>query len=132
MSTFPFPIIPFALLSSFSWCRTKTNIYVSSSRRSDGFFIDDRSLGDIGNYDFVNGPEAAMALSTKLGGGCNATLPISPDHIRQVILRFFQNQQNFVSKRDIYGCRGKNKYLFYYNLWIVEFFWKGTGLINIY
>ena len=54
------------------------------SRRSDGFFIDDRSLDDIGNYDFVNGPEAALALSSKLGGGCNATLPISPDHIRQV------------------------------------------------
>ena len=54
------------------------------SRRSDGFFIDDRSIGDIGNYDFINGPEAALALSNKLGAGCNSTLPISPDHIRQV------------------------------------------------
>ena len=58
------------------------NIFIS--RRSDSFFIDDRSLGDIGNYDFVNGPEASLALSAKLGGGCNTTLPISPDHIRQV------------------------------------------------
>ena len=55
----------------------------SFSRRSDGFFIDDRSIGDIGNYDFVNGPEASLALSS-LAPGCNSTLPISADHIRQV------------------------------------------------
>ena len=54
------------------------------NRRSDDLFFRDRSIGDIGNYDFVNGPEAALALSSKLGGGCNATMPISPDHIRQV------------------------------------------------
>ena len=60
------------------------NYWFLSSRRSDGFFIDDRSIGDIGNYDFVNGPEAALALSSKLTSGCNSSLPISPDHIRQV------------------------------------------------
>lgn len=67
----------------------RNNYFLSSiSRRSDNFFIDDRSLGDIGNYDFVNGPEASLALSSKLVSGCNSTMPISPDHIRQVKLHW--------------------------------------------
>lgn len=68
------------------------------NRRSDNFFIDDRSLGDIGNYDFVNGPEASLALSSKLVGGCNTTMPISPDHIRQVISLYACFNDNTLGK----------------------------------
>jgi len=46
----------------------------------------------------VNGPEAALALSSKLGGGCNATLPISPDHIRQVISLYACFNDNTLGK----------------------------------
>ena len=57
------------------------NLY---SRRSDEFFIRDRSISDIGNYDYVDGATSAFSLATQLGSACNGSLPISPDHITQV------------------------------------------------
>jgi len=56
------------------------------NRRSDDFFIRDRSIGDIGNYDYVDGGSApAFNLASQLGSVCNGSLPISPEHISQVI-----------------------------------------------
>ena len=56
------------------------------NRRSDDLFFRDRSIGDIGNYDYT---DAATSQAFSLAGlsqpGCNGTLPISPDHIAQVI-----------------------------------------------
>lgn len=56
------------------------------NRRSDEFFIRDRSIGDIGNYDYVDGGTASsFSLASQLSSACNGSLPISPDHISQVI-----------------------------------------------
>jgi len=55
------------------------------NRRSDDLFFRDRSIGDVGNYDYT---DAATSQAFSLAGltqGCNGTLPISPDHIAQVI-----------------------------------------------
>ena len=57
------------------------------NRRSDEFLFRDRSIGDVGNFDYTDA--ASSPISGAFGGlnqqGCNGSLPISPDHIAQVI-----------------------------------------------
>jgi hypothetical protein len=56
------------------------------NRRSDEFLFRDRSIGDVGNYDYTDSGATSQAFSIgALQPGCNSTLPISPDHIAQVI-----------------------------------------------
>ena len=55
------------------------------NRRSDDLFFRDRSIGDIGNYDYTDAATSQAFSLAGLGQGCNGSLPISPDHIAQVI-----------------------------------------------
>ena len=56
------------------------------NRRSDDFLFRDRSIGDVGNFDYTDA--ASSPILGAFGGlnqqGCNGSLPISPDHIAQV------------------------------------------------
>ena len=55
------------------------------NRRSDDLFFRDRSIGDVGNYDYTDAATSQAFSLAGLSQGCNGTLPISPDHIAQVI-----------------------------------------------
>ena len=52
------------------------------NRRSDEFFLD-RSVEDIGNYDYTD--SAMLPYMGSNMQGCNTTLPISAEHVSQVI-----------------------------------------------